>query len=208
MPDIEAADGAGPAETPTPAPTPAIDAAFAGDANAPGSELEVDWTKGVLIIAAGSIPSLKSGDKRAVMICEAWSDPVLAEDGDTIEPATRRESGYPAKGHLYFRTDPSTDFGDHGPVFTLGIDVRQVGFWGLADRAGFVCVGPAMPAYACLNIAVQNGATEIEIYGLTDRQKGLLQPFIDDLKSDPDVQTPVEGGGRGHSRPDVQVTLK
>lgn len=123
------------------------------------------WSKGAVIVANGAIPK---DDKRPVIIVETRGD-----DGKLDA-----ERKYPTKGDLYYRTDPAVDFGGHGPVITLGVDVRQGLLWGFSNDALFVNVGPASPVYAAANLAYLQGATDIEIVGLTDAQKEHLAPWF------------------------------
>jgi hypothetical protein len=165
---------------------------------------EADGAKRWVIVAGGTIPSGLSKSV-AVIVCEHWDDPVLAEKGEALladenVDSVLKVSGYPTKGDLYFRTDPSVEFNPANPaapILTLGDNVMQTGTWGFDKRTGGVHVGPAHPAFAAANIAVQRGATEIEIVGLTKRQASLLAPFFDKLPEHP----------RERYQSDVKITV-
>lgn len=139
--------------------------------------VDADWSKGALVLAAGTIPS---GETRPVVVVET------RDDGGKLV-----ERKYPTKGAIYFRypagapteaePDPKrAEFNVDAakPLYTMGENVQQGGFHGLSPTRGLVSVGPASPAYAGMNLAALEGATDIEVKGLTDAQKAQLQPWV------------------------------
>lgn len=133
-------------------------------------------TKAVIIVGSAVLP--KTG-KQLVIVAEARTP-----DSDGV-PQWKRD-GYPEGADVYFRTETGTVFPASAPeVITLGIDIQQFSFQGFTRALGYVCVGPAHPAYAAANIAYQRGATDIKIVGLSDSEKEHLKKFFDVLPTDP-----------------------
>lgn len=95
-----------------------------------------------------------------------------------------KTDGYPAGADLYYRTDPAVRFPPKSNVVTLGVDVRQGHFWGFTLNREYLNVGPAHPAFGGANLAYQHRAKAIEIIGLNDAEKALIQPYIDALPTD------------------------
>lgn len=150
------------------------------------SDVEPKWRK-ALVWAGGKLVS--ANEKRGVVVVEVRTD-----DGQLAE-----DTRYPQSGDIYFRMGPDTedaplaDFGGKTEgCLTLGENVQQGLLHGLGMSPGWVHVGPAHPAYAGLNLAVQQGASEVEIQGLTPFWKARLQPWIDRIATDVWYPHPVK----------------
>lgn len=131
------------------------------------------WAKALVVAGGGSIPT---GEKRGVVVCE-----VRADDGSDAQGIR-----YPQGGDLYLRITPSTDFGAKSAgALTLGDNLEQGFPQGFSTTAGVVHIGPAHPAYAAANLAALQGATEVEIQGLSAFWKARLQPWFDSLPKVP-----------------------
>lgn len=134
-----------------------------------------DWKK-VLIVAGGNIPS---GEKRVVIVVEHASEPTFHEDGSLDKGRETKLQGYPTKADLYVRITPEVEFSGDAPVVTVGVDVDQVGVWGLTPDPRHIHVGPGSPTYVAINLAFQRGAQEVEVIGLSKRDTERLKPFVD-----------------------------
>lgn len=133
-------------------------------------------TKAIVIVGSGVLPK---GGKQLVIVSEARTP-------DADGAPQWKKDGYPEGADIYFRTDVATNFPTSAPeVITLGVDIQQFSFQGFTRALGYVCVGPAHPAYAAANIAYQRGATDIKIVGLSDSEKEHLKKFFDVLPTDP-----------------------
>jgi hypothetical protein len=128
--------------------------------------------RAVVIVGVGALPR----DGRLTIVCES-------RPGG--QPTT---SGYAAGADLYFRTDDSVVFPKKARVVTFGVDATQGPARDFSSQAGVLNFAGAHPAYAAANLAFQNGATEIEVVGLTDAEKQNLRPSFDEL---PDRGFPV-----------------
>lgn len=131
------------------------------------------WAKALVVAGGGAIPA---GEKRGVVVCE-----VRADDGSDAQGIR-----YPQGADLYFRMTPATDFGPKSAgALTLGANVEQGLLQGFSVIPGIVNIGPAHPAYAAANLAALQGATEVEIQGLSALWKSRLQPWFDRLQTVP-----------------------
>lgn len=168
----------------------AVNTAAAAEPEAPAVDEGKHWAKTLIVVGKGPIPA---GNKRAVIVVEARS---YDED---LKP-TLMTSGYPDGADLYYRTDPEVKFPAKANILTLGQNVKQATFWGFCPQMSHLNVGPASPAYGAANRAWQEGAKEIEITGLSTREKEQLKPWFDKLaeggpapvEDAPDVRAPAD----------------
>jgi hypothetical protein len=133
--------------------------------------------KGVVIVGNHRLPD----DKRMSIVVEKRT---VEGEGEGVKVVLKK-IGYPAGADFYYRTDPEVEFPKDSKVITLGEDVRQGAFAGFTLNKEFVNVGPASPVFGAANYLYQQGATEIEIVGLTDAEKERLRPYFDGLPTDP-----------------------
>lgn len=164
------------AEAPLAAPAPAEDPPV----------VEAKWRK-ALVWAGGKLPS--ASEKRGVVVTEVRND-----DGGLAKDAR-----YPQSGDIYFRMGPDTedaplaDFGAKTDgCLTLGENVQQGLLPGMSYSPSHVHVGPAHPAYAGVNLAVLQGAEEVEVQGLSPFWKARLQDWFDKVATDPWYPSPVK----------------
>lgn len=161
--------------TETETKTPAADESAALDPGVVATDVGAP-KKALIVVGSAVLP--KTG-KQLVIVAEARTP-----DADGVPQ--HKTSGYPEGADIYFRTDAETGFPTSAAeVITLGVDVQQIGFQGFSPVEGYVCVGPAHPAYAAANIAYQRGATDLKIVGLADSEKQHLKAFFDALPTDP-----------------------
>lgn len=143
----------------------------------------------VVLVAGNTLPA---ADIRIVVEGRKY-----ATDADgRVTGVDLKKSNYPTGADFYLRYDPEVQFPKDANVLTMGVDVQQFNFSGFTRQRGLLNVGPAHPAYAAANLAYQEGATHIEIVGLTDAEKEKLQPYFDALGGE--IQDPA---------PTVSVTL-
>jgi hypothetical protein len=78
-----------------------------------------------------------------------------------------------------YDADLLADQPDSVTRMVVGVDLKQTGFLGLAQRPGEVTVGlPPHPVCAALNLAWQSGLEAVEIRGASDGLIDRLQPFL------------------------------
>lgn len=137
--------------------------------------VEKSWAE-VVVLCNGKIGP-KEG--RPVIVVESRGD-----DGVLLQGRI-----YPPEGDIYYRTEPTIDFGvdPSKTVLTLGYDLGQYGTKGFSKFPGGVNVGPASPPYGAANLAFQRGAMTIDIVGLSQAQKDHLSPWIAELTQDPSL---------------------
>lgn len=131
----------------------------------------VDWTNALIICGAGTVDPM-----RPTIVAESRAD-----DGSLATPT------YPTGAALYLASGIGADsatFPGGSTVLALGRDLEQGLFSGFSSVPGIVHVGPAHPVYAAANVAWQNGATAIEIKGLSAYWKPVVQAWIDQLPTD------------------------
>lgn len=149
-----------------PAPEPQPDApAVAEQPPAPMAAVVVANGK----LPAGALPLL-------VIMAESRKDDG-SDDTITYDPGAQ----------MYLRMTQSLDMGcPLGALKTVGVDVSQWAFAGFSPTPFAVNVGPAHPAYAAVNLAYNYGAKQIQVVGLSDHWKQVLQPYFDEVNGNAD----------------------
>lgn len=127
-----------------------------------------DWTR-ALVVAGGAIPK---GESRPTVVTEVRDD-----DGSLVKQT------YPTGADVYLRFDPDADL--NPKQITMGVQAEQGMLGGFSSVERILHVGPAHPAYAGANLAFINGASEIEVTGLSPLWKERLQPWFDGIATDP-----------------------
>ncbi len=132
------------------------------------------WSSALVLVGAATAAA---GEKRGIVVCEARAD-----DGSGTLAGVK----YAQNGDIYFRMDPDCDFGaKNDGALTLGVNVDQGLTRGLSVTPGVVHIGPAHPVFGALNLATLQGATSVEVRGLSDAWKKTLQPAFDDIAKSP-----------------------
>ncbi len=168
-----------PQADPQPEPAPDTTVTLAGLNAEPAPDSDKDWSS-VLIICGGAIPA---SEKRPVIVAERSIPPVFDKDGAVKEPAKIKQTDYPAGADVYIRSVLDTPMPKTAKeILTWGVNVGVAGAGGCTKTPGLLCTGPAMPAYSAVNLAIQRGATKIELSGLSDWEKDRLQPWFDAKK--------------------------
>lgn len=182
----------------------AAEAALAADATPAiltGANVEIveddkNWDK-VLVIANGSIPT---GEKRPVIVAEHQTQPVIATDGTIASEGKIKSGGYPTKGDIYVRSSLDTEMPDGPEVLTFGVNLGIGGNGRFNGSPGLVNYGPVSPVYAAVNLAIQRGAKEVEVAGLTQAEKARLEPWFKQAQTPPKKEIQLYGQ-------DVKITL-
>lgn len=165
------------------APADAMAAPNVAETVAATEEAKNEWAR--VLIVAGAPDRMPAKDDRKVIVVELPGEAGLG----AIYPKTAdaylgyaREEG----------ADPVFPFETAAPIYLMGGNVRQQGFRGMSKVSGYLAVGPAHPVYAALNLALQQGATDVKIVGLSDAEKVTLRPWFEEVR--PQFETLEYGG--------------
>lgn len=143
---------------------------------------EGDWAKVIILAGGGKSLPTKNGAK--VIVAETRTQP--GEDG-TGAGQYDAEASYPKNadayvGHFGFDAEnkPNGLFADiDGPKFIIGDNVKQFGIGGVSRQPGFLSVGNGSSIVAAANLALQKGAKEVTVVGMTDHDKATTGRFLD-----------------------------
>lgn len=146
---------------------------------------EKDWAK--VVIVADAPAKLPAHKDAKVIVAERRTQP--GEDGKGAGQFDA-EADYSKNADAYvgyyqhdaqFAEIPVFPNAGDKPVFLMGQNVRQFGLGGVSRQKGYLSVGPGHPVYVAVNLALQHGAEEVTITGLTDHDKAVVGPWLDKI---------------------------
>lgn len=156
----------------TPGPVPELE----GDADA--------WAK-VVVVAGGAERLPAHGDAKTIMAETRTQPDEKGLGAGRFDPDARYSKNADAYvGHFQYGEDgqPIDVFPDAGaPVFLIGQNVKQFGLGGVSRQPGFLSVGPGSSIVAAVNLALQKGAKEVTVHGMSDHDKKIVGPWLDKI---------------------------
>lgn len=140
-----------------------------------------DWEK--VVVVAGAPERLPAHKDAKVIIAEHRTQP----DDKGVGAGQFAEASYSPNADAYvghYQTDDKgvrreIFAGAKGPVFLIGENVKQFGLGGVSRQPGYLSVGPGHSVYAAVNLALQKGAKEVQVTGLSDHDKAIVGPWLD-----------------------------
>lgn len=149
-----------------------------------------DWEK--VVVAAGAPERLPPHKGERIIVAERRTQPDENGAGGGLfdEKAAYSKNADAYVGHLEFDADdkPRNPFADaSGPVFLLGGNVKQFGLGGVSRQHGFLSVGPGSSVVAAVNLALQKGAKEVRVVGLSDHDRAVVGPWLDKIAGEFEV---------------------
>lgn len=144
-----------------------------------------EWEK--VVIVTNAPERLPAHKEAKVIIAERRTQPdekgLGAGQHDAEAVYSKNADAY--VGHAQFDKDGGeiNVFPDASgkPVFLIGGNVRQFGLGGVSRQPGFLSVGPGSSIVAAANLALQKGAKEVRITGMTDHDKAIVGPWLDKI---------------------------
>lgn len=138
------------------------------------------WKHTIIACGAKIATAIKNAK---VIVVQTRTRPAVAEGEAPSDAFVPRAY---AVGDVYLRFDPRIDFGDVGEaeVLEMGTSLPQNGFGGLSTIPGEVCVGPAHPAYAAMDLAKQRGAAWVTFDSLDEGERQKLTPWLVQVKAE------------------------